>query len=154
MDDTDSEDDDELNTLEVTRILSNSQDNNNQLHEDKILDENKILDNEILDNDEDIIQQLQSFKKFPEIQYIVQHPPVPVSFCSFQQFVTNDTLNFKTLLQICQNHDAFSYDLKSNFNNLYQTTIDTDNTKISEKVVNKLITEITTDNIDNNQKKK
>ncbi|CAG8834493.1 38622_t:CDS:1, partial [Gigaspora margarita] len=77
--------------LEITCILSNLKENNNQLHEDEILDENEILDknkildgneildeneildnemldNEILNNDKEIMQQFQSIKKFSEIQ--------------------------------------------------------------------------------------
>ncbi|KAF0378093.1 hypothetical protein F8M41_012455 [Gigaspora margarita] len=99
------------------------------------------------------MQQFQSIKKFPKIQYIVQNLPIPVPFCLFQQFVSNNTLNFVTLLQIRQSHDAFFYNQNSNFSNLYQTTIDNNNTKITEKIVNKLITSITSDNIENNKKK-
>ncbi len=100
------------------------------------------------------MQQLPSIEEFPDIQYIIQHQPIPVTFHPFQQFFTNDILNVTTLLQIRQNHDAFSRNLKSNSNHSHQTTIDENNNKINRNVINKLITEITADNIDKNQRKK
>ncbi|CAG8640493.1 1845_t:CDS:2, partial [Dentiscutata heterogama] len=139
--------------LEVARILPSSSDND-QFHEDETLNEDEIFNNEISDEDEDMIQQLSSFNKFFEIQYIVQHSPIPVSFYPFQQFFINGILDVKILLQICQNHDAFSPNMKSNFSHLHQITIDKNNDKINENVVNKLITKIISDNIDENQRKK
>ncbi len=44
--------------------------------------------------------------------------------------------------------------MRSNFNHSHQTTIDRNNNKINRNVVNKLITEITVDNMDKNQRKK
>lgn len=153
--------------LEIARILPNSS-NNDQLHEDETLNkyensdnensDNEISDNEISDDEisnknEDKIQHSPSFNQFLDIQYIVQHSAIPVSFHSFQQFFTNETLDIKTLLQIRQNHDAFLPNIKSNFSHLHQTTIDK-NIKGNANVVNKLITEITSNNIDEYQRKK
>ena len=44
--------------------------------------------------------------------------------------------------------------MRSNFNHSHQTTINRDNDKINRNVVNKLITEITVDNMNKNQRKK
>ncbi|CAG8748065.1 5056_t:CDS:2, partial [Racocetra fulgida] len=147
---------------QITDIVNNENDelnvpnslDNDQLHKDETLNNDEISYNESSVEDEDMIQQLSSFTKFSEIQYIIQHSPIPVSFHSFQQFFTNDALDFNILLQIRQNHDAFSPHMKSNFSHLHQTTIDKNHNKINENVVNKLITEITSDNVDENRRKK
>ena len=115
------------------------------MHEEEILDE---------DEEDDVMQQLPSVGEFLDIQYIIQHPSVSVSFHLFQSLFTNDTLNVSTLLQIRQSHNAFSRNSKSNSNYLRQTTIDINNDKISGNAVNKLITEMTADNIDENQRRR
>ncbi|CAG8499034.1 10749_t:CDS:2 [Rhizophagus irregularis] len=85
--------------LEISRILSDSQNENDQLYEENSDD----------DENEEIIQQLPSFGEFPDIQYIIQHSrPIPITFTHFNNFFTDDILNIITLLQIHQCHDAFS----------------------------------------------
>jgi hypothetical protein len=130
--------------LEISRILSDSQNRNDQLHEEENLDDNE---------NEEEIQQLPSIGEFPDIQYILQHSqPIPVTFQPFQQFFTNDTLNVTTLLQIRQSHDAFSRNMSSN---LHQVVNRNNNTQeIGGNTINKLITEITADNINENQRRR
>ena len=100
----------------------------------------------------EVIQQLPSVGEFPDIQYILHSQPIPVIFQPFQQFFTNDTLNVTTLLQIRQSHDAFSRNMSSN---LHQIVNRNNNTQeIDRNTVNKLITEITTDNINENQRRR
>ncbi|PKC07799.1 hypothetical protein RhiirA5_500417 [Rhizophagus irregularis] len=83
--------------LEITRILSDPQNENSQLHEDENLDD------------------------YEEVEITQELPSVG-------------------------NHEAFSRNLKANYNHLHQTTIDENNNKINENVINKLITEIMADN--------
>ncbi|CAI2195895.1 3727_t:CDS:2, partial [Funneliformis geosporum] len=110
--------------LEVIRILSNPKNKNNQLYEEENLNDDE-------EEDDKIIQQLLSVEKFPDIQYIIQHQPISITFYSFQQFFTNNVLNVTTLLQIRQDHNAFSCNLRTNFNDSHQTTINRDNNQIS-----------------------
>ncbi|CAB4427078.1 unnamed protein product [Rhizophagus irregularis] len=91
--------------LEISRILSDSQNENDQLYEENLDD----------DENKEVIQQLPSVGEFPDIQYIIQHPrPIPITFHPFQQFFTDDIFNITILLQIHQSHDAFSRNLQSN----------------------------------------
>uniref|UniRef100_U9TVD8 Uncharacterized protein n=1 Tax=Rhizophagus irregularis (strain DAOM 181602 / DAOM 197198 / MUCL 43194) TaxID=747089 RepID=U9TVD8_RHIID len=79
--------------LEISRILSDSQNENDQLYEEN-LDDNE---------NEEVIQQLPSVGEFPDIQYIIQHPrPIPITFHPFQQFFTDVIFNITILLQIRQ----------------------------------------------------
>ncbi|KAF0501633.1 hypothetical protein F8M41_019957 [Gigaspora margarita] len=82
--DSENEEDKLLDTFDNEAGLSRSitVDKNEILDEYEILD-NKMLDNELLNDDEEIMQQFQSIKKFSEIQYIVQNPPIRVPFCLF-----------------------------------------------------------------------
>ncbi|EXX72813.1 hypothetical protein RirG_065800 [Rhizophagus irregularis DAOM 197198w] len=124
--------------LEISRILSDSQNENDQLYEENSDD----------DENEEIIQQLPSFGEFPDIQYIIQHSrPIPITFTHFNNFFTDDILNIITLLQIHQCHDAFSRNLQSNSHQI----VNRNNNQIQEingNAVNELITEITANNID------
>ncbi|CAB5359301.1 unnamed protein product [Rhizophagus irregularis] len=91
--------------LEISCILSGSQNENDQLYEENLDD----------DENEEVIQQLPSVGEFPDIQYIIQHPrPIPITFHPFLQFFTDDIFNITILLQIRQSHDAFSRNLQSN----------------------------------------
>ncbi|CAB4473626.1 unnamed protein product [Rhizophagus irregularis] len=61
--------------LEISRILSDSQNENDQLYEEN-LDDNE---------NEEVIQQLPSVGEFPDIQNIIQHTrPIPITFHPFQ----------------------------------------------------------------------
>ncbi|CAI2166108.1 17729_t:CDS:10 [Funneliformis geosporum] len=60
--------------LEITRILSDLQNKNDLLYEEEILEE---------EDDDNIMQQLPSVEEFPDIQYIIQHSSIPISFNLF-----------------------------------------------------------------------
>lgn len=102
---------------------------------------------------EKVMQQLPLIEEFPDIQYIIQHSPTPITFCLFQHFFTNNILNITTLLQIRQSHDAFSRNLQSNSHQIANR-----NNNITQEIngnaINKLITEITADNISENQRRR
>ncbi|PKC63154.1 hypothetical protein RhiirA1_464123 [Rhizophagus irregularis] len=95
--------------LEISRILSDSQNENDQLYEEN-LDDNE---------NEEVIQQLPSVGEFPDIQNIIQHTrPIPITFHPFQP-INNNQIQ-----------------------------------EINGNAVNKLITEITANNIGENQRRR
>ncbi|CAJ0745830.1 7339_t:CDS:10, partial [Entrophospora sp. SA101] len=89
---------------------------------------------------------------FPDIQYIQNSQVVPVAFQPFQLFIANNVLDITAILEIRKSHDAFSHNLQSNFINSQQI-INTNNSATNGNTFNRIITEITANNVDEVQRR-
>jgi hypothetical protein len=121
---------------EVARLLPSA--NDNRLHEDETLE----------DEYEDELQSLPS-SDFPDIQYIQNSQAIPVAFQPFQVFIANDVLDTTAILEIRKSHDAFAHNLQSNS----QQIVNINNIATNGNTFNRIITEVTANNVDEVQRR-